>query len=109
MSKKNKAKFKRHNLVSANKNQVLNQITQQNSVSTTPATTPKSIDNAAIKNPQKSNLEMQDMAQIKGDLAKTGIIVAVLILCILGLYFADLKYHILTTFGSWLFKVLNIG
>lgn len=109
MSKKNKAKFKRHNLVSANKNQVLNQITQQNSISTTPTTAPKSIDNDPIKTPLKPNLEMQDMAQIKGDLAKTGIIVAVLILCIFGLYFADLKYHILTTFGVWLFKVLHIG
>ena len=50
-----------------------------------------------------------DLAQIKYDLKKTAIVVGSLAIIIGILYYLDLKYGILLTFGNWLFKSLNIS
>lgn len=110
MSKKNKAKFKRQI-----KNQVLQQMAQQvdqvkststsSNVSVQPETAAKTI---AMQNTAKVVPEIQNLPQIKADLRKTGIVVSILALCILALALLDQKNHLLLTFGSWLFKVLNI-
>jgi len=108
MSKKNKAKFKRQV-----KNQVSEQISQAKSdnikstVITSPTiNTPKVMpwQTAAV-----ATMELQNLPQIKSDLKKTGIVIGILALTIVGLAISDQKYHILTTFGAWLFKVLHIG
>lgn len=108
MSKKNKAKFKKQV-----KNQVSEQISQaksDNIKSTVAASvvtnTPKVMpwQNAAV-----ATMELQNLPQIKADLKKTGMVVGLLALAIVALAISDQKYHILTTFGAWLFKVLNIG
>lgn len=108
MSKKNKSKFKKQV-----KNQLLEQMTQvksENIKSTAPDSkiinTPKVM---PWQNATVATMELQNLPQIKADLKKTGIVVGILALTIVALAVSDQKYHILTTFGSWLFKVLNIG
>lgn len=108
MSKKNKAKFKRQI-----KNQVLQQMTQVKPESTTvaPTITP-AINTPKImpwQNTAVATMEIQNLPQIKNDLKKTGIVIGILALAIVALAISDQKYHILTTFGAWLFKVLHIG
>jgi hypothetical protein len=53
-------------------------------------------------------LEVQNLPQIKNDLVKTAIVMAILILIIVVLAITDQKYHELLSFGSWLFRVLHI-
>jgi len=107
MSKKNKSKFKKQV-----KNQVLEQMTQVKSNDNKPsAVTPQVINTPKVMPWQNAvaTTELQNLPQIKADLKKTGIVIGLLALAIVALAIADQKYHILTTFGAWLFKVLNIG
>jgi hypothetical protein len=102
MSKKNKAKFKKQI-----KNQIIEQITKTDT-------------NPVNKiNIQESNLkitkdettvkpEMQNLAQIKADLAKTGYVVAGLAICLTALFLLNQKYNTLSTFGNWVVKILHI-
>lgn len=56
-----------------------------------------------------ANLGEINLPQIKYDLKKTLIVVLILAVMIVALYFLDLKYGLLSHFGGWLFKVLNIN
>jgi hypothetical protein len=108
MSKKNKAKFKRQV-----KNQVSEQISQAKSDNIKSTLTTSPIVNTPKVMPWQNGavaiMELQNLPQIKADLKKTGMVVGLLALTIVALAISDQKYHILTTFGAWLFKVLNIG
>ncbi len=107
MSKKNKAKFVRQI-----KNQVLNQIAQTSNKAETVGNTKlepsESIKKNLAANIAKPVVEIQNLKQIKADLAKTGIVVAVLAVAILVLAILDQKHHVLLTFGNFLFKLLHI-
>lgn len=105
MSKKNKAKFKR--IIRAQMAQEINKaqssnVTKSNIVES-PAVKPKISESTSADSSPEINLP-----QIKADLKKTGIVVAILAIIIGLLYYLDYKYGILLTFGDWLFKVLNI-
>ena len=107
MSKKNKAKFKKQI-----KNQVLEQMTKEKPITVQdtqnlePTTNEKTVTDSKTV---PSTPEIQNLPQIKADLKKTGIVVAILALCILALALLDQKNHLLLTFGGWLFKVLHIN
>lgn len=49
-----------------------------------------------------------NLPQIKYDLKKTAIVVGSIAVIMGIIYYLDLKYGILVTFGNWLFKVLHI-
>lgn len=113
MSKKNKAKFKKHL-----KAQMLQEMGREVNVSEIvqkPATisTPAAID---VKNINVQNgaaaIAIDDMIvnlpQVKHDLKKTAIIILILAAIITILSYLAQRYNILISFGDWLFKVLNI-
>ncbi len=54
------------------------------------------------------SVEGLNLGQIKYDLKKTGVVIAVLTAIIGLLYYFDLKYVTLLTFGNWLFRVFHI-
>ena len=55
-----------------------------------------------------SDSTIQNLPQIKYDLKKTAIVIAVLALIIVALVLLDQKYNILLSFGDILFRVLHI-
>ncbi|MEI6039820.1 MAG: hypothetical protein WCP93_00520 [Candidatus Berkelbacteria bacterium] len=97
MGKKNKAKFKKQNLNYIAKTQ---SIQENDIIDQTKSTT--------IEKNSSLN-EMQNLAQIKSDLIKTGIIVTILALSIVAIILIDHKQNILLTFGDWIFKTLHIN
>ncbi len=107
MSKKDKSKFKKRL-----KAQILEKLAQEKDIpeikapkvsSNQPAQSIKTdIPTAAA---QFSDI---NISQIKYDLKKTAVLIAVIVVIILAIYLLDLKYNILISLGNWLFEVLHI-
>ena len=47
-------------------------------------------------------------AHVKKDIKKILIIMAIIILALIGIYVLSLKTTIFSTFGNWIYKILNI-
>jgi len=117
MSKKNKAKFKKHlktqMLQKMGREVKASEVVQAPSVEKTssiisasqPPITPKSLNSAAAMTYDPT---IVNLPQVKYDLKKTAIIVLILAAIIVILSYLALRYNILISFGDWLFKVLNI-
>lgn len=45
---------------------------------------------------------------VKNDIKKILVIMLIIILVLIGVYILSLKTEILTTFGNWVYKILNI-
>lgn len=119
MSKKNKAKFKKHikaQILQEMGREINVQQASQKSVSiNTPATmpSPTAINVKNIKDQSDTaSMVIDDMIvnlpQVKHDLKKTAIIILILAAIIAVLSYLAQRYNILISFGDWLFKVLNI-
>lgn len=108
MSKKKKDKFKKQI-----KAQILEQMARVEatpaSSSMSPATIVKSdVPSAKPAQAVTADLMIQNLPQIKYDLKKTAIVIAILALVIVALVLLDQKYNILLNFGQALFRVLHI-
>lgn len=119
MSKKNKAKFKKHL-----KSQILQDINRE--VNLPQAIQPASVEKSEpMPTPKINKVEMNDakngvaaatvsdsmivnLPQVKYDLKKTAIIILILAGIIAALAILDQKYNILISLGDWLFKIFNI-
>lgn len=113
MSKKNKAKFKKHLktqiLQDINREVNLPEAVETSEMVNKPEVAPAyqtSATAAAAANIHDSMIV--NLPQIKHDLKKTAVIVLILAAIIGTLAFLDQKYGTLINLGDWLFQVLNI-
>ena len=112
MSKKDKSKFRKQ--IKAQMLQEMAKVESQGQAKVNPKVQISQPISNQFKILQKSNAAavMSDseinLPQIKYDLKKTGVVVFCIALIIAALYFLDLKYNILATFGDRLFNIFHI-
>lgn len=100
MSKKNKAKFKK---------QIKAQIQQEMHSSLKETTPIKKQDSPSKIEPVEIDQSNENLALIKYDLKKTGVIIGLFTIIILGVYFTNQKIDILTPSGDFLFRLFHIN
>ena len=105
MSKKNKAKFKKQ--IKAQIQQEMNASLKNTALNIT--NKEKTLQNESATRKEILSEKNNNLSQIKYDLKKTGVIVGLFALIILGVYFTNQKINILTPAGDWLFKFFHIN
>ena len=116
MSKKDKSKFRKR--IKAQILQEMAKAQTQEVKSGAGSVTLKQVINPPVVVPQKSSahsalassstLALQNLPQIIADLKKTGLVIIILIILIIGLRLLDQKYLLLPSLGDLVFRVLHI-